>query len=114
MQPTAVRRSDCAAPLPYNRKMARPSHRRRSSILSLLLLSLSAATPGLADQPSPRVRSLLAQMSREEKMGIIRGGQEPDAVFQGEAGWTRGVPRLGIPELRFADGPPGVLVRHES
>ena len=32
----------------------------------------------------------------------------------GQAGWIRGVPRLGIPDLRFADGPPGVLVRHAS
>src|SRR5260221_6722015 len=53
-------------------------------------------------------------MLREEKMDIIRGAHEPDALFQGEAGWTHGVPRLGIPDLRFADGPPGVLVRHES
>jgi len=91
------------------------AHRICSSILYLLLLTLAgAANPVLADQPSPRVQALLAQMSREEKMGIIRGAQEPDTVFQGEAGWTRGVPRLGIPDLRFADGPPGVLVRHES
>jgi len=91
------------------------AHRSRSAILFVLLVVLAAtANQVRADQPSARVQSLLAQMSREEKMGIIRGGQEPDAVFQGEAGWTRGVPRLGIPELRFADGPPGVLVRHES
>ena len=53
-------------------------------------------------------------MSREEKLAVIRGAQEPEAVFIGEAGWIRGVPRLGIPDLRFADGPPGVLVRHAS
>jgi beta-glucosidase len=95
--------------------MTRASHRCCSSIVSGLLFTLTAtAASSLADQPSPRVQSLLAQMSREEKMGIIRGAQEPNAVFQGEAGWTRGVPRLGIPDLRFADGPPGVLVRHES
>jgi beta-glucosidase len=95
--------------------MTRVSHRCYGSILSLLFAALCvAATPRPADQPSPRVRALLAQMLREEKMGIIRGAHEPDAVFQGEAGWTGGVPRLGIPDLRFADGPPGVLVRHES
>jgi beta-glucosidase len=53
-------------------------------------------------------------MSREEKLAVIRGAREPDATFQGQAGWIRGVPRLGIPDLRFADGPPGVLVRHAS
>ena len=53
-------------------------------------------------------------MSREEKLAVIRGAREPDATFMGQAGWIRGVPRLGIPDLRFADGPPGVLVRHAS
>src|ERR1019366_8593648 len=31
-----------------------------------------------------------------------------------QAGYLAGVPRLGIPGLRFADGPPGVLVQHPS
>jgi beta-glucosidase len=64
--------------------------------------------------PTSRVRRLLAAMSREEKMAVIRGAHEPAGAAQGEAGWTRGVPRLGIPDLRFADGPPGVLVHHIS
>ncbi|MDE2220500.1 MAG: beta-glucosidase, partial [Gammaproteobacteria bacterium] len=66
------------------------------------------------DGPSPRVRQLLASLSREEKMAIIRGGREPAGAAQSEAGWTAGVPRLHIPDLRFADGPQGVLVRHLS
>ena len=36
------------------------------------------------------------------------------AVYQGQAGYLAGIPRLGIPGLRFADGPPGVLTRHPS
>ncbi|HTD72139.1 MAG TPA: glycoside hydrolase family 3 C-terminal domain-containing protein [Steroidobacteraceae bacterium] len=64
--------------------------------------------------PTSRVQRLLAAMSREEKMAVIRGAHEPAGSAQGEAGWTRGVPRLGIPDLRFADGPPGVLVHHTS
>ena len=47
-------------------------------------------------------------------MAIIRGGREPAEAAQSEAGWTAGVPRLHIPDLRFADGPQGVLVRHLS
>ncbi|MBS0388802.1 MAG: glycoside hydrolase family 3 C-terminal domain-containing protein [Proteobacteria bacterium] len=66
------------------------------------------------DEFSPRVRQLLASMSREEKLAIIRGGAEPAEAAQSEAGWTAGVPRLHIPDLRFADGPQGVLVRHLS
>ena len=53
-------------------------------------------------------------MTREEKLAVIRGSHEPESVFMGQAGWIRGVSRLGIPDLRFADGPPGVLVRRAS
>ncbi len=85
------------------------------AVLALLLCScaIQAAEP-TSDTPSPRVQRLLAAMSREEKMAVIRGGREPAAAAQSEAGWTPGVPRLGIPDLRFADGPQGVLVRHAS
>jgi beta-glucosidase len=88
---------------------------RRSLALAIILLGAAAA----AGQPppgdfSPRVRGLLAQMTREEKLAVIRGTREPEAAFMGQAGWIRGVPRLGIPSLRFADGPPGVLVRRAS
>src|SRR5258708_9412545 len=83
-------------------------------LLALLLLTPLLAAEPAADVPSERVRRLLIAMSREDKMSVIRGAREPADAAQGEAGWTRGVPRLGIPDLRFADGPPGVLVRHTS
>jgi beta-glucosidase len=83
--------------------------------LAIILIGATAAAgQPPPDDVSPRVRRLLAQMSREEKLAVIRGAREPDATFLGQAGWIRGVPRLGIPDLRFADGPPGVLVRHAS
>ncbi|HKQ12621.1 MAG TPA: glycoside hydrolase family 3 C-terminal domain-containing protein [Steroidobacteraceae bacterium] len=91
-----------------------PRGRRSLAIAIILIGATAAAAPPPPDQFSTRVRGLLAQMSLEEKLAIIRGAQEPDASFQGQAGWIRGVPRLGIPDLRFADGPPGVLVRHVS
>jgi beta-glucosidase len=58
-----------------------------------------------------RIDHLLQQMTLGEKMNLIRGEVEPDATNQGQAGFLPGVPRLGIPSLRFADGPPGVLTR---
>ncbi len=61
-----------------------------------------------------RVDKLLNQMSLEEKLTLIHGTKEDPAVYQGQAGYMAGVPRLGIPGLRFADGPPGVLTRHPS
>jgi beta-glucosidase len=61
-----------------------------------------------------RVDKLLSQMTLQEKLTLIHGTQEDPAVYQGQAGYLAGIPRLGIPGLRFADGPPGVLTRHPS
>jgi beta-glucosidase len=61
-----------------------------------------------------RVDKLLSQMTLDEKMTLIHGAPEDPAVYQGQAGYLAGIPRLGIPGLRFADGPPGVLTRHPS
>ncbi len=58
-----------------------------------------------------RIDRLLGQMTLEEKMNLIRGGLERADVYQGQAGYLPGVPRLGVPSLRMADGPPGVLTR---
>jgi len=61
-----------------------------------------------------RVDKLLSQMTLDEKLTLIHGTHEDPAVYQGQAGYLGGVPRLGIPGLRMADGPPGVLTRHPS
>ena len=61
-----------------------------------------------------RIDRLLGQMTLEEKMQLIRGGSEEASVDQGQAGYLPGVPRLGIPSLRLADGPPGLLTRVPS
>jgi len=61
-----------------------------------------------------RVDKLLSQMTLQEKLTLIHGTKEDPAVYQGQAGYLAGVPRLGIPGLRMADGPPGVLTRHPS
>src|SRR5215469_11165126 len=61
-----------------------------------------------------RVDGLLSMMTLAEKLKLIHGTQEDPKLYQGEAGYLAGVPRLGIPDLRFADGPPGVLTRHPA
>ncbi len=61
-----------------------------------------------------RVDRLLSQMTLEEKLTLIHGAHEDPALYQAQAGYLAGIPRLGIPGLRFADGPPGVLTRHPS
>lgn len=92
-----------------------PTSLPKLTVLAGLLLAagLHAAEPP-APVASARVRHLLSQMSRADKMAVIRGAREPADAYQGQAGWTAGVPRLRIPDLRFADGPPGVLTHHAS
>lgn len=63
---------------------------------------------------NPRVDALLREMTLDEKIGMIHGMHEDPSTFQGQAGYLPGIPRLGIPSLRFADGPPGVLTRVPS
>jgi beta-glucosidase len=61
-----------------------------------------------------RVDKLLSQMTLQEKLRLIHGTQEDSKSYQGQAGYTGSISRLGIPGLRYADGPPGVLTRHTS
>ena len=85
----------------------------------LLTVAALGTTIGVA-QKAPvvtgdeRVDQLLSRMTLNEKITLIHGTQEDPAVYQGQAGYLAGVPRLGIPGLRFADGPPGVLTRVPS
>ena len=72
---------------------------------------LCAQSGPLPKANEARVDRLLSQMTLEEKVNLIRGAAEPSATNQGQAGYLPGVPRLGVPSLRFADGPPGVLTR---
>ncbi|MFD3329679.1 beta-glucosidase [Streptomyces sp. NPDC058701] len=55
-----------------------------------------------------RVESLLERLTLEEKTALLHGGRDPAPL--GQAGYVPGVPRLGIPALRLADGPAGVRV----
>src|SRR6202789_1175177 len=83
-----------------------------------IFLGLSVSGPMMWGQAVPaekadeaRVDRLLKPMTLEEKMDLIRGGLEDPSVYQGQAGYLPGVPRLHVPSLRMADGPPGLLTR---
>lgn len=58
------------------------------------------------------IPEIVSAMTTEEKVDLVvgcgAGWGNPDAKFPGTAGWTRTVPRLGIPSIYFADGPQGV------
>src|SRR5438477_9543892 len=82
---------------------------------ALLAMSLAAAAQSVpVVTGDARVDKLLSRMTLQEKLTLIHGTQEDPKVYQGQAGYLAGVPRLGIPGLRFADGPPGALTRHPS
>lgn len=82
--------------------------------VSVLLMGQQAATPKKAVTGDQRVDDLLRQMTLDEKISLIHGAAENAKEYQGQAGYLPGVPRLGVPGLRFADGPPGVLTRHPA
>jgi beta-glucosidase len=84
--------------------------RKQSSVLLVLSLLIVTANPepgqrvvaqtaASKNDVESRAESLLRQMTLEEKIDLLGG---VDGFF------TRGVPRLGIPRLKMADGPIGV------
>jgi beta-glucosidase len=89
---------------------------RRVAVIGAVALCLIACTlrDHRAAPESARVQGLLSQMTLEEKISLLHGVPEDPATDQGEAGYLAGIPRLGIPPLRFADGPPGVLTRYPA
>src|SRR5690349_13032330 len=90
----------------------------KNTALALTMFVLAALCVQAQSVPvvtgDARVDKLLSQMTLQEKLTLIHGTQEDPSVYQGQAGYLAGIPRLGIPGLRFADGPPGVLTRHPS
>lgn len=74
----------------------------RRLIVILLLLAGHAFSQTASTKPAdiePRVESILGRMTLQEKIELLGG---VDDFF------VRGVPRLGVPRLRMADGPLGV------
>ena len=88
------------------------NHCAIATLLLFAALSFAQSVPVVTGDA--RVDKLLSQMTLQEKLTLIHGTHEDPAVYQGQAGYLAGIPRLGIPGLRFADGPPGVLTRHPS
>jgi len=81
------------------------------------LETAAALTPPQIDQ---RARELLAQLTLDEKLGLMDGdtpfwpGLAEMMAPGGYASrpWVAGaVPRLGIPGIRFADGPRGIIMK---
>lgn len=73
---------------------------------ALALAALMAPPLVLAD--AARIDGLITQMTVAEKISFLHGAPDPERLSG--AGYIPGVPRLGIPPLRMADGPAGVRV----
>lgn len=82
------------------------------SILGLIacVMSVASAQSPLSDQStdhfSPLVTKLLNELTLDEKITLTTGAKDP--IYLGETGYGEGVPRLGIPSIRLADGYLGV------
>ena len=99
-----------------------PNHTRSRRFLalaagSLLAFSVAGVVVPLPAQARPpdRVEQLLAAMSVDEKIAMLRGAfpgvnGPVDPIANGEVGYLPGIARLGIPPLRFTDGPAGVRI----
>ena len=61
-----------------------------------------------------RVDALLNKMTLAQKIRLIHGERLNPATTQGQGAYMPGDAKLGIPWLRLADGPPGILTRHRS
>jgi beta-glucosidase len=86
---------------------------RCCGLISFVTTAFLILPTGTAAQSSSTdIRGLVQQMTLYEKLSLVHGTVDPQAL--GEAGYWPGVPRLGIPPLRFADGPSGVSVNKAS
>ena len=79
------------------------------------MISSNAPAQTLSDTTnhfSPRVVKLLSELTQEEKISLTSGTKEP--VYGGQAAYSTGVPRLGIPSMRWADGGLGINSAYDS
>ena len=65
--------------------------------------------------PDERADLVIAQMTVDEKIQLVHGGERysgyptpPSSQTLGGAGWVPGIPRLGIPDFQMTDGRSGV------
>jgi hypothetical protein len=80
----------------------------------LAVISARADAAPRALTGTARLIWLISQMSLTEKVNMIDGAAEAAATNKYQTGYLPGVPRLGIPSLRLADGPPGVATKQAS
>ncbi len=78
----------------------------RAWVVLLGLLSVTGLPGCTGGSRGADIEELLAELTLDEKLSLLHGDRDPDGIAG--AGYLPGVPRLGIPPLRLADGPAGV------
>ena len=79
------------------------------TLLALLWVVSMAAQPRLR---ADNIDEVLKAMTLQEKASLLVGTSS-DNLVPGMAGGTRSIPRLGIPQTIFSDGPAGVRIDPE-
>jgi beta-glucosidase len=84
-----------------------------SAVCCAVLCAVPATLPAQQTTAANDVHidELLQRMTLDEKIQLLHGTGEDALTGPGQAGYLEGIQRLGIPSLRMADGPPGVLTR---
>ncbi len=91
----------------------RPLSRLIPCSVVLFSLLLVAVTPGcMGWGGGADIDGLLAELTLDEKLSLLHGERDPEGLAG--AGYLPGVPRLGIPPLRLADGPAGIRTREPA
>ncbi len=90
-----------------------------AALLGPSCLALAAAATAQAPSPDDRARIVEQQMTDDERFGLVRsfmtnvfpsGKRDPrvPAHVPQTAGWVKGVPRLGVPDLLLTDAGLGI------
>lgn len=86
--------------------------KRLSLLLVLIAVGLSNGFAQNKESLTLRednIEAIIAAMTNEEKVTLLVGG--PGDLVLGAAGYTRAIPRLGIPMTVLADGPAGLRIQ---
>ncbi len=85
---------------------------KKWTMVAVALLALAVSALAQPQLTPDNIDEVLKAMTLEEKASLLVGTSS-DNLVPGLAGGTRAIPRLGIPQTIFSDGPAGVRIDPE-